>query len=373
MKQIIKIDNYFHEKLWFLKDTKLIEILDKMENWRFVGGVVRDALFNRKSYDIDISTTMTPEEIMEIYPNINHTIGKRFGTIMLFTKNYQIEITTTRRDIRPTGRHTEVEFTKSFYEDSCRRDFTINSLYCDKDNIYDYHNAMEHIKAKQVIFIGNPKKRIEEDYLRIMRYVRFFTRFSPNNQDIYQNIISSNISGLEKVSWERILDELYKILENENYPVAIKMLDNYNIFPHVYGFKLNIINMDQFIHSEKIAILLKNCTMKLPKNIRKLINIINNPINLEYLAILWNNNKTCYFSKFLIRYNICLNNKAFEHLLDLDWNVDFDTSHWQNLERGMANYAVKLLFLQNKKIEHNSIEQIIAQYKSNPPFKKKSK
>ena len=98
---------------------------------------MRDGLLGIKTYDVDISTTMLPEEVEKQFNNICN-IGKRFGTIMIFSYPWTIEITTTRKDINPDGRHTDVIFTNNFIEDSDRRDFTINGLYLYNEITYEY-------------------------------------------------------------------------------------------------------------------------------------------------------------------------------------------------------------------------------------------
>lgn len=207
----------------------LKEITNKLKDWFFVGGCVRDSLLNlKKPTDIDITTKMSPEEIeyeMRNYKTI--TIGKRFGTIGVFYRGYQIEITTTRLDVTHYGRKADVQFGASFFEDSCRRDFTINALLLNGE-IIDYHNGIEDLKNRKVRFIGDVIKRIKEDYLRILRYVRFFLRFENKNEILYINEIKSQLDGLSFVSMERIFSELEKMFQL-NSKMTIQYMNQLNI------------------------------------------------------------------------------------------------------------------------------------------------
>ena len=105
------------------------------------------------------------------------------STILIaFINKKKFEITTLRKDIKTDGRHAVVEFTKNWVEDSKRRDFTINAISCDfNGKLYDYHNGIRDLKNGKINFIGNTKKRIQEDYLRILRFFRFYTYYGKNN------------------------------------------------------------------------------------------------------------------------------------------------------------------------------------------------
>ena len=131
----------------------------------------------------------------------------------------KFEITTLRKDILTDGRHAQVQFTQDWEQDASRRDFTINAIYADIDGrIFDPLDGMTDLKNGNVKFIGSPTERIQEDFLRILRYLRFFTQYSKNDHD--HDVIKSikqNINGLNKISNERIFDELIKILSLKNF------------------------------------------------------------------------------------------------------------------------------------------------------------
>ena len=188
---------------------------------RFIGGCVRKALSNENIDDIDLAVDLTPEEVKLILKNNNikfFETGIEHGTITAKINNEKLEITSLRRDIKSYGRHADVEFTKKWYEDAARRDFSINCIYADLEgNLYDPFEGKKDLKNGKVKFIGNAENRIREDYLRVLRYIRFFLDYSnqPHDLDIQKKILK-NISGINKISKERLLNELEKIFKSKN-------------------------------------------------------------------------------------------------------------------------------------------------------------
>ena len=188
---------------------------------RFIGGCVRKALSNENVDDIDLAVDLTPEEVKLILKNNNikfFETGIEHGTITAKINNEKLEITSLRRDIKSYGRHADVEFTKKWYEDAARRDFSINCIYADLEgNLYDPFEGKKDLKNGKVKFIGNVENRIREDYLRVLRYIRFFLDYSnqPHDLDIQKKILK-NISGINKISKERLLNELEKIFKSKN-------------------------------------------------------------------------------------------------------------------------------------------------------------
>ncbi|CAG7834162.1 unnamed protein product [Allacma fusca] len=175
---------------------------------RMAGGVVRDLLAGKKSVDVDFATTATPDEMKEMFERegvrMINTKGERHGTITARINDKEnFEVTTLRIDVTTDGRHAEVQFTKNWELDAGRRDLTVNSMFLDFD--------------------GEPSDRIQEDYLRILRYFRFYGRISPNPNEHESTILEAireNISGLKQISGERIWVELRKILTG-NHAAAI--------------------------------------------------------------------------------------------------------------------------------------------------------
>lgn len=185
---------------------------------RIVGGAVRDYVLESKNInDVDIATTMLPNDVIDLlsqrYGIKCLPTGIAYGTIMAIYKGHPYEITTLRKDVRTDGRRAVVEFSDSWYEDSIRRDFTFNAMYMDRNmNIYDFHNGRDDLISKRIQFIGDAETRIREDYLRILRYYRFLFRYAPDYNDaLTEEALKTNAIGLDRVSGERILDELLKI------------------------------------------------------------------------------------------------------------------------------------------------------------------
>ncbi len=131
--------------------------------------------------------------------------------------DYKFEITSLREDVYTDGRHAEVKFSNDWKKDASRRDFTINAIYSDREgNLFDPYNGKDDIAKGEINFIGNPDKRIKEDYLRILRYIRFFLNYSKQKHKPETiKYLKMNLDGISKLSKERLLDELKKILYPE--------------------------------------------------------------------------------------------------------------------------------------------------------------
>ncbi|HCR85131.1 MAG TPA: poly(A) polymerase [Alphaproteobacteria bacterium] len=209
---------------------------------RLVGGCVRDYLLGREIKDIDIATTLLPEDIKRIFTKEKIKViptGIDFGTVTVLYKNIPYEVTTLRSDINCDGRHAAVKFTTDFKIDSERRDFTFNALYMDnKGRIYDFHNGQEDLKKGIVRFIGNAEERIKEDYLRILRYFRFFARFSTGDYlESELAAVVKNKNGLKKISTERIRVEFLKTITQPQALKALKTMEEEGFLEILTGIK----------------------------------------------------------------------------------------------------------------------------------------
>ena len=220
--------------LEIIENTKVSNIFESIEKYnetseaRYVGGCVRKILNKEKFDDIDLATNINPSELKDCLNKSNISFfetGIDHGTITANIENKNFEITSLRKDVKTDGRHALVEYTNDWNQDASRRDFTINSIYADfNGNLYDPFNGKKDIEHGIVKFIGDPEKRIKEDYLRILRYVRFFLNYSKvdHDQKIIK-IIKQNINGISKISSDRLLDELKKIVLSEGF---LKILDD---------------------------------------------------------------------------------------------------------------------------------------------------
>ena len=213
----------------FYKNKELKFVFNKLQEGfladivtaRFVGGCVRKHLINDKVDDIDIATILSTKEIEEKFKETNFKViktGITHGTVTLVSKNFKLELTTLRKDVETDGRHAEVEYISDWQLDSERRDFTINAIYLDiNGNIFDPQMGTVDLKNNNVKFIGDPQKRIEEDYLRIIRFIRFKIMYNSKVEPTTNDAVKQNLNGIKKISKERILTELYKILDLKNF------------------------------------------------------------------------------------------------------------------------------------------------------------
>ena len=200
---------------------------NKTKTAMFVGGCVRKYLTNEEVDDIDIATSLSPNQIKEKFKDTKFKVidsGIKHGTVTLVSGKLKLELTTLRKDIRTDGRHAEIEFTDSWQEGSKRRDFTVNAIYLDIDgNIFDPQSGTKDLKKNNIKFIGDPQKRIEEDYLRIIRFIRFSLQYESEIAKSTIQDIKLNLNGIKKISKERVLTELFKILLTKNF---IKLNNN---------------------------------------------------------------------------------------------------------------------------------------------------
>jgi poly(A) polymerase len=189
---------------------------------RYVGGCVRKIIKKQIVDDIDLATNLKPSEVCDALKKkeINYyETGIEHGTVTAIIDNNKYEITSLRKDISTDGRHAKVEFSIDWKEDAARRDFSINSIYSDKDgNLFDPYNGKKDLEEGNVNFIGDAESRVKEDYLRILRYVRFFINYSNQSHDPkIIKIIKKNIGGVSKLSSERLLDEFKKLTKSNAF------------------------------------------------------------------------------------------------------------------------------------------------------------
>ena len=215
---------------------------------RYVGGCIRKILNNEVVDDIDLATNLEPKEVCEILKNNNikfYESGIEHGTITAMIDNFKFEITTLREDVETDGRHAKIKFSKDWKKDASRRDFTINSIYSDDaGNLFDPFNGKKDLENGYIKFIGEPDKRIKEDYLRILRYLRFYSNYSKHHHDTdVIKKIKINIGGISKLSKERLFDELKKITNIETLEKLSKDKTSSEIFLMIFP---EIKNLDFF-------------------------------------------------------------------------------------------------------------------------------
>ena len=334
---------YKNKELKFVFKTLQEGSTDENVVARFVGGCVRKHLTNDIIDDIDIATTLSVEEIKKRFKNTNFKVietGIKHGTVTLISNLLKLELTTLRKDIKTDGRHAEVEFINDWQLDSERRDFTINAIYLDIDGkIFDPQMGTVDLKNNKIKFIGNPQKRIEEDYLRIIRFIRFNIMYNSKVEPATIEAIKHNLNGIKQISKERILIELFKILNLKNF-----------------------IRLNESEYLKEIFSLIFPELNKLERldNLKKIFSHsqINKDILLSVLLIDEKNNHE-YFSH---KYNVSNNIKENLNLTAKDLKLLRENSDFYNKD------LEKNIYLSNK---NHLINLNILNFASNPKHKLK--
>ena len=357
--------NYLSNKIKNLtNNTPVRKIFEAINEYseeseiRYVGGCVRKIINNEKVDDIDLATNLLPEQVCEVLKKkeINYyESGIDHGTITALIDNYKFEITTLRKDVSTDGRHAKVEFTNNWKDDASRRDFTINAIYSDAEgNLFDPYSGKKDLEEGYINFIGDVNKRIQEDYLRILRYIRFFLNYSkqPHNSEILRKL-KINIGGVSKLSKERLLDELKKIFKlgtlekliNEKLSLELILiifpeLKNYNLFNKLYSEKRNILREVDFIFLLSLM-------------------IIDNSDNVDY---------------FLYKYNLSKKDQKRIKIIDSFFKDKFNLKKFTQYNFNEYFYyegnqavldVLRFKVIKSKKIDKSLIE-LIEYYKNKP-------
>jgi poly(A) polymerase len=205
----------------WLRDGEVAQLLALLnrdgEEARVVGGAVRDALLNLPVGEIDVATTTLPHDVVRLVEAAGWKAvptGIEHGTVTVVIHGRAFEVTTLREDVETFGRKARVMFGRDWRADAARRDFTINALSVRADGqVFDYVGGLADLGERRVRFIGEPERRIAEDYLRILRFFRFhayFGRGAPNAEGLSACIRGRD--GLETLSHERVRMELLKLI-----------------------------------------------------------------------------------------------------------------------------------------------------------------
>jgi tRNA nucleotidyltransferase/poly(A) polymerase len=183
---------------------------------RPVGGSVRDRALSLMPKDFDFAVDALPEDVMAIADKHGMKViptGLKHGTVTVVVNGEGYEFTTLRTDDQTNGRHADVSFIKDFQKDAARRDFTINAMSADHTGkVHDYFGGLDDLSRGVVRYVGDPNKRMQEDYLRILRYYRFRARFGAGADDAGTMFaIRQNAEGLRQISVERVWKEVSQI------------------------------------------------------------------------------------------------------------------------------------------------------------------
>ena len=341
----------------FYKDKELKFVFNKIQEGssadtvtaRFVGGCVRKYLSNDKIDDIDIATTLSAEEIKEKFLNTKFNIvetGIKHGTVTLVTDKFNLEITTLRKDVETDGRHAEVEYIDDWQLDSERRDFTINAIYLDiNGKIFDPQMGTVDLKNNNVKFIGDPQKRIEEDYLRIIRFLRFKIMYDSKVELSTINAIKQNLDGIKKISKERILSELYKILDLKNFINLNESTHLKEIFSLIFP---------EFENLKRLERLAKICDYtQVNRELLLAVLLIDEKNNHEYFAHKYNVSNNIKENLHISAKNIILikGNKYF-------FNKDLKKNIYLNGKNHLINLNI-LNFVINEKLKFEDFSETL--------------
>jgi poly(A) polymerase len=210
------------------------------EEARVVGGAVRNALLKIPIGDIDIATTAVPEEVIRRAKAAgikSVPTGVEHGTVTLVIDSHPFEVTTLREDTETFGRKANVAFGRDWMRDAERRDFTINGLSVDADGrVHDYVGGLDDIAAKRVRFIGDPNKRISEDFLRILRFFRIHAAYGAGEPDRSGYLACINArSGLATLSAERVRAEMLKLMVADGAAIAVAAMAEGGLLLPLFG------------------------------------------------------------------------------------------------------------------------------------------
>ena len=342
----------------FYKNKELKFVFNKLQEGfpkdtvaaRFVGGCVRKHFSNDEIDDIDIATILSSDEIKEKFKNTNFKIidtGIKHGTITLISEKLKLELTTLRKDLETDGRHAKVEYIDNWQLDSERRDFTINAIYLDiNGNIFDPQNGKSDLKNKIVKFIGDPQKRIEEDYLRIIRFIRFKIMYDFELEPTTCKAIKLNLNGVKKLSKERILVELYKILNLKNFMNLNESTDLKEIFTLIFPEFKNLKRLDRLI---------KICDYsQVSMNLLLAILLIDDQDTHEYFSHKYNisNNIKDNLNSLAKNFKLIKENKSFFNK-DLGKNIYFNNKNY------LINLNI-LNFVMNPSIKFKDFSEILS-------------
>lgn len=207
------------------------------EEARLVGGCVRDTLIGIEPKDLDIATTALPDKVVDVATAAGYKViptGLQHGTVTIVHEGEPYEVTTLRTDVETDGRHAKVAYIRDWEQDAARRDFTINAMSVSPDGrLHDYFGGEDDIMSGTVRFVGDPVRRIQEDYLRILRFFRFRARFGTQMDGATFDAIQKNAHGLEDISVERVWMEMSKIITHPEGYGQVLMMDELGVLSAV--------------------------------------------------------------------------------------------------------------------------------------------
>lgn len=328
-----------------------------------VGGVVRDYLLGNDTIDVDICTSATPKELLEIFPMATPHI--EYGCVKLFYKEVNFEITTFRVEKKYENRRpVEIEYVTSLEKDLARRDFTINTLCMDCDgNIIDILGAKADLNKKILRCVSNPDKKFSEDPLRILRGIRFSANLGFKIEKDTLKAIKKNKKLLNNISYNKKREELDKIFASKKCSAAINLIKRLKL-----DKELELKGISKLKISDNILIMWVqlDCIDKYPfsnnekdqiEKIRYLINnrknLIDNYVIYKYGAYLTCSVDKIYGGKNIDKINIINSNLAINSSKDIDISVD---EIIELIKREKGSWISELIKDLERQIVNNKLE-----------------
>jgi poly(A) polymerase len=228
----------------FLQEKPLADVLAALnaggEETRVVGGAVRNLLLGLPLTEIDLATTAQPKTAIDRVTAAGFKAvptGIEHGTVTVVADGKPFEVTTLREDVETDGRHAVVRFGRDWKKDAERRDFTINAMSLGSDGVvHDYCGGLADIEQHRVRFIGNADQRIAEDYLRVLRFFRFFAAYGEGEPDRDGYLACARARDkLDKLSRERIRSEILKLLAAKRAPEAMTAMADTGIYDRIFA------------------------------------------------------------------------------------------------------------------------------------------
>ena len=232
------------DKVAFLREKPLADVLVALngdgEETRVVGGAVRNLLLGLPVIETDLATTAEPKIVIERVTAVGFKAvptGIEHGTVTVVAEGRPFEVTTLREDVETDGRHAVVRFSRDWKKDAERRDFTINAMSLSSDGtVHDYCGGLADIESHRVRFIGKADQRIAEDYLRVLRFFRFFAAYGKGEPDREGYLACARARGkLGQLSRERVRAEILKLLVGKRAPEAMTAMADTGIYDHVFA------------------------------------------------------------------------------------------------------------------------------------------
>lgn len=223
---------------------------------RFVGGCVRNALIGQPIADIDVATTLTPQEVIKALKAGGVRAvptGVEHGTVTAVYDHRPVEVTTLRRDVETDGRRAVVAFTTDWRQDAERRDFTLNSLYASRDGtIFDpTGHGVADARAGRIVFVGDPEQRLREDHLRSLRFFRFLAWYGRGEPDAAAvAAIAALKDKVASLAAERISAELLKLMAARDPRPAVRLMDETGVLPVILPGELDLARFEALVALE---------------------------------------------------------------------------------------------------------------------------